>query len=170
MSSLLRSLGAHGRLAAAGGAVVAASLLLPWYGVTFAGGLLKTPLGTFGWVEAALLLTLGAVALLLVRSARGQRLPRPLHTGTLVTLAGVWSLALIGYRVIDRPDFGPIPESVGLRYGIFVGLGGAVVLALGGMRLRREELAEERARDRERRRTSSENAQEPTATFPSPPV
>jgi hypothetical protein len=166
MTNLLRSLGAHGRLAAAGGAIVAASLLLPWYGVAFAGGLLKTPLGTFGWVEAALLLTLGATALLLVRFARGRRLPRPLHTGTLLATAGVWSLLLIGFRILDRPDFGPIPASVGLRYGIFVALGGAVVLFLGGLRLRREELAEER----ERRRSSRESAQARTATFSSPQV
>jgi hypothetical protein len=169
VSSVLRSLGAHGRLAAAGGAVVAASLLLPWYGVNFAGGLYKTPLGAFGWVEAALLLTLGATAWLLVRSASGRRLPRPLHTGTLVALAGAWALVLIGYRIIDRPDFGPIGATAGLRYGIFVGIGGAVVLLLGGMRLRREELAEERARERDRD-SLRESAQDPTETFTSPPV
>jgi hypothetical protein len=170
VSHVLRSLGAHGRLAAAGGAVVAVSLLLPWYGVTFAGGLYKTPLGTFGWVEAALLLTLGAMALLLVRSARGARLPRPLHVGTLVALAGAWTLVLIAYRLVDRPDFGPLGATAGLRYGIFVGLGGAVVLLLGGLRLRREELDEERARNRERRDSLRENAQEATETFTSPPV
>jgi hypothetical protein len=168
VSAVFRALGAHGRLAAAGGGIVAGSLLLPWYGVTFAGGLYKTPLGTFGWVEAALLLTLGATALLLVRSARGHRLPRPLHVGTLVAVAGAWVLVLIGYRMIDRPDFGPIGATAGLRYGIFVALGGAVVLILGGLRLRREELAEERARDR--RLPLSESAQEPTETFTPPPV
>ena len=170
MSTVLRLLGAHGRLAAAGGAVVAASLLLPWYGVTFAGGLYKTPLGTFGWVEAALLLTLAATGLLLFRSTRGHRLPRPLHVGTLVAVAGVWVLLLIGYRLIDRPDFGPLGATAGLRYGIFVGLGGAVLLLLGGLRLRREELAEERARNRERRDSLRANAQEGSETFTSPPV
>jgi hypothetical protein len=170
VSTVLRSLGAHGRLAAAGGAVVAASLLLPWYGVSFAGGLYKTPLGAFGWVEAALLITLAATALLLVRSARGARLPRPLHIGTLVAVAGAWTLVLIGYRLIDRPDFGPLGATAGLRYGIFVALGGAVVLLLGGLRLRREELTEERARNRDRRKSLRENAQGRTETFTSPPV
>jgi hypothetical protein len=170
VSTLLRSLGAHGRLAAAGGAIVVASLLMPWYGVTFAGGLYKTPLGIFGWVEAALLLTLAGTAWLLLRSARGHRLPRPLHVGTLVAAAGIWVMLLIGYRVVDRPDFGPLEATAGLRYGIFVGLGGAVVLLLGGLRLRREELGEERERDRERRASLRETSQEATETFTSPPV
>jgi hypothetical protein len=172
LSTLLRRLGAHGRLAAAGGAVVVGSLLLPWYGVTFAGGLYKTPLGAFGWVEAALLLTLGATAWLLFRFASGRRLPRPLHIGTLVAAAGAWTLLLIVYRIIDRPDFGPIGASAGLRYGIFVGLGGAVVLVLGGLRLRREELGEERARERDRGDPLREStqAQEATETFTSPRV
>ena len=49
----LRTLTAHERLAVAGAAIVVASLFLPWYGVTLAGGLVKTAIGTFGWVEAA---------------------------------------------------------------------------------------------------------------------
>ena len=53
IEQLLRTLTAHERLAAAGAAIVVASLFLPWYGVTLAGGLVKTAIGTFGWVEAA---------------------------------------------------------------------------------------------------------------------
>jgi hypothetical protein len=137
----LRSLAAHERLAVAGAAIVIASLFLPWYGVTLAGGLVKTAIGTFGLIEAALLLTVGSSVLLILRCASGYKLPRPLHEGTLLALAGAWSALLIGYRVIDRPDFeiagaGP----VGLRYGIFVALVGAALMVVGGLRKRREEL------------------------------
>ncbi|HZA89202.1 MAG TPA: hypothetical protein VE401_03135 [Solirubrobacterales bacterium] len=137
---IFRSLAAHERLAVAGAAIVVASLFLPWYGVTLAGGLVKTALGTFGLIEAALILTVGSAALLILSSARGYALPRPLDEGTLLAVAGVWAALLIAYRMIDRPDFelagaGP----VGLRYGIFVALIGAALLVVGGLRKRREE-------------------------------
>jgi hypothetical protein len=154
MSTLIRSLGAPDRLASLGVATVAVSLLLPWYGVTFAGGLVKTPAGTFGFVEAALVLTIGGAAFLIVRSAYGRELPRPLHTGTLLALAGAWAGVLIAYRILDRPDFEPLNvERVGLRYGIFVAFAGAGLIVVGGLRKRREELAAEReGRDRTEQR------------------
>jgi hypothetical protein len=147
-TELLSALGAHDRLASLGVATVAVSMLLPWYGVTFAGGLLKTPAGTFGWVEAALALTVGVAGFLIVRAAWGRDLPRPLHTGTLLAVSGAWAAVLIAYRIFDRPDFEPLDvQHVGLRYGIFVALAGAGLLLLGGLRRRREELAIERSRN-----------------------
>jgi hypothetical protein len=132
---------AHERLAVAGTAVVVASLFLPWYGVSLAGGLVKTAVGTFGLIEAALLLTVGAAALLIVMCSRGFRLPRPLHEGTLLVSAGAWAAVLIAYRMLDRPDFEVVGAGrVGLRYGIFVALVGAGLLVVGGLRKRREEL------------------------------
>lgn len=141
----LSRLAAHERLAVAGAAIVLASLFLPWYGITLAGGLVKTAVGTFGLIEAALLLTVGAAAFLIVICSRGYSLPRPLHEGTLLAAAGAWAALLIGYRMLERPDFelagitGP-----GLRYGIFVALLGAGLLFVGGLRKRREELDEEK--------------------------
>ena len=145
MTDLLRSLGAHERLAAIGVGVVAVSLLLPWYGVTFA-GLVKTPLSSFSFVEAAIIITLAAAAYLIVRSERGPAFPRPLHTGTLIAAAGAWIAVLVIYRIAVRPDLGIFGDAygVGLRYGIFVALAGAVLIALGGLRCRRDELAAER--------------------------
>lgn len=140
----MRSLGAHARIAAAGVGIAALSLLLPWYGVTFAGGLVKTALGSFGFVEAAMVISLAAAAYLIVPSDRGDPLPRPLHSGTLIAVAGVWLAVLIGYRMLDRPDFGPFDAGrVGLRFGIFIALVGTVLIVIGGVRLRREELAAE---------------------------
>ena len=137
---VFRSLAAHERLAVAGAAIVVASLFLPWYGVTLAGGLVKTALGTFGLIEAALILTVGSAAFLILSSTRGYTLPRPLDEGTLLAVAGAWSALLITYRIFDRPDFELAGAGrVGLRYGIFVALIGAALLVIGGLRKRREE-------------------------------
>jgi hypothetical protein len=141
----IRSLSAHERLAALGAVIVVASLFLPWYGVTLAGGLVKTAVGTFGLIEAALLLTVGSAVLLIVACSRGYSLPRPLNEGALLVVAGAWSALLIAYRMLDRPDFELAGAGrVGLRYGIFIALIGAGLLAAGGLRERREDL--ERAR------------------------
>lgn len=121
-----------------GCAVVLASLLLPWYGVPIAGGLVKTGLADFGFAQLALLLTVGAALLLLLRSAQGGRLPRPLREGTLLAAAGIWAGLLIGFRILDRPDFG-LGFHVGLRYGIFVALAGAALITVAGLNKRIEE-------------------------------
>jgi hypothetical protein len=144
VTDLLRSLGAHERLAAIGVGVVAVSLLLPWYGVSFA-NLVRTPLGDLSFVEVAMVVTLVAAGYLIVRSERGPAFPRPLHTGTLIAVAGVWIGVLIGYRMIDRPGLGIFGDAygVGLRYGIFVAIAGAVLIVVGGLRCRRDELAAE---------------------------
>ena len=121
--------------------IVVASLFLPWYGVTLAGGLVKTAVGTFGLTEAALLLTVGSAVLLIVACSRGYSLPRPLNEGALLVAAGVWAAVLIAYRMLDRPDFELAGAGrVGLRYGIFIALIGAGLLAAGGLRERREDL------------------------------
>lgn len=122
-----------------------ASLFGPWYGVTLAGGLVKTAVGTFGLSEVALLLTVGAAGCLIIICSRGFDLPRPLNEGALLVAAGVWSAVLIAYRMLDRPAFElPGVGPVGLRYGIFVALGGAALIVVGGLRKRREVLDAER--------------------------
>jgi hypothetical protein len=143
---LLRSLGSHERLAAIGVGVVAVSLLLPWYGVSFA-GLVRTPLSRPSFVEVAIVVTLAATAYMIYRSERGPAFPRPLHTGTLIALGGAWTIVLVVYRIIDRPDLGIFGDAYGvsLRYGIFVALAGAVLIVVGGLRCRRDEIAAERA-------------------------
>lgn len=142
----IRVLAAHERLAVAGAVIVVASLFLPWYGITLAGGLVKTAIGTFGLIETALLLTVGSAALLIMACSRGYSLPRPLNEGALLVAAGGWAATLIAYRMLDRPDFDLVGAGhVGLRYGIFVALLGAALLVVGGMRKRREELEEGRS-------------------------
>jgi hypothetical protein len=146
LRSLLR-LGGFERLAALGAIACLASLPLPWYELRFAAGLGKSGLGSFGFAEAALIITLLAALTLLVRVGGGRRPPLPLHEGTLLAAAGIWSAAIVGYLMLDRPTavFADFPTDYRLGYGIFVALGGAVVLALAGLRIRRDELARQAA-------------------------
>ena len=137
IAATLRSLRGAERLAAIGAAAVPVSLLLPWYGYRFLGGLSQTGLDAFGFGQAAVLVTVAATLFLIVRCARGYRPPRPLSEGVLLIAAGAWMAVLLGYLMLDRPDqFEPLEAR--LRYGIFVGLGGSLAVVVGGMRLRRE--------------------------------
>ena len=126
---------------AAGAIAVVASLLLPWYGIPFSRELSVTGLDNFGWVNAAILVTVGAVVVLVVREAGGLRLARPLRAAELVMAGGLWAALLTAYLMIDRPDELGDVGSVDLRYGIFVALGGCVTIIIGGMRMRAERIA-----------------------------
>lgn len=142
-AELYRSLRPPARLAALGALAILASLLLPWYGLRLTGGLAKTGIDSFGVGQLALVLTVGAALYLIVRCAGDYRLPRPLHEGTLLAVAGAWAALLVGYLMLDRPDGIAGFTELRLRYGIFVALGGAVALFVGGLRLRRQELRAE---------------------------
>jgi len=126
------------RLAAVGAAVAAGSLLLPWYGIELEliSGFSQTGLEAFNFAHAALLATAGAAIALVWRCAGGDPLPRPLGEGALLIAAGLWIGLLIAYLAVDRPDEIAGFSKVRLRYGIFVALGGATALTLGGVRLR----------------------------------
>ena len=143
-TELFRSLPPPARLAATGALVVVVSLLFPWYGLQFGPGLSQTGFDSFGFGQLALLLTIGAAGFLIVRCAGPYELPRPLHEGTLLTVAGVWAAILVGYLMLDKPDEIMGDSHLHLRYGIFVALAGAVAMVVGGLRLRRTELAAER--------------------------
>jgi hypothetical protein len=129
-----RALGAGQRIAAIGALTIMGSMVLPWYGFKLIPGLSQTGLDAFGWGQAALALTAIAVLVLIFRTARGRAVPRPLAEGPLLVLAGVWAAVVVAYLMIDRPDaFDPL--KVTLTYGIFVALGGAFAMILGGLRV-----------------------------------
>jgi hypothetical protein len=142
--SVFRSLRPPARLAAVGALAVPGSLLFPWYGIEFSSGLSQTGLDAFGLGQLALLLTVGAALFLIVRCAGGYELPRPLREGTLLAVAGVWAAVLVGYLMLDKPDEISGRTGIHLRYGIFVALGGALAMVVGGLRLRRDEIVAER--------------------------
>jgi hypothetical protein len=143
----LLSLGRYERLAALGALACIASVPLPWYHVRYADSFTKSGFGSFGFAEAALLITVAAALVLLVEVGRGRRPPLPLHVGTMLIVAGVWSAILVGLLMIDRPtttirDF---PTDYALSFGIFVAMAGAVTIAVAGWRIRHSELSREAA-------------------------
>jgi protein-S-isoprenylcysteine O-methyltransferase Ste14 len=126
------------RMCVIGAVAVAASLLLPWYGIRFSGGLSVTGLDSFGFAHAALLLTVGSAVALIAHRLMGHTLPRPLERGTLVAVAGAWASLLVAYLMVDRPEELAGSTSIGLRLGAFVAMGGALIVLGAGIRLRRE--------------------------------
>jgi hypothetical protein len=135
------------RLAALGALGCAASTLLPWYRAPV-DNLGKSAWGSFGFALLALLITLAAALALLLQSGRGRRPPTPLHEGTLLALAGIWSGVIIAYLMLDRPTFTleDFHQEYDLAYGVFVALAGAAVLTVAGLRIRRIEALGERGR------------------------
>lgn len=123
--------------------VCCASLVMPWYRIPAAGRFEKSGIGSFGFAEAALLVCLLAALVLIGLVRRGRRPPLPMHEGSLLAVAGIWSAVLVAYLMVDRPEETAFefPIDYGLRYGIFVALGGALLLALGGVRVRKLELS-----------------------------
>jgi hypothetical protein len=133
-----RPLSSAERIACAGAVAVAAGMLFPWYGIPFSQGLSVTGLDSFGFAHAALLITAGAAVVVVAREAAGRTLARPLRSAELVVVAGTWAAVLSGYLIADRPDELAGSTQVGLRFGVFVTLGGCVAIVVGGLRMRTE--------------------------------
>jgi hypothetical protein len=133
------------RLAGLGILICAGSTLLPWYRAPVE-DLGKTPWGDLGFALPALLVTLAAALALLLRVGSGRRPPLPMHEGTLLAAAGIWSALIVAYLMFDRPQFdlAGFDQEYRLAYGVFVALGGAGLLTLAGLRIRRRELRRER--------------------------
>lgn len=161
----LLSLGGYERLAALGAVICFASLPMPWYRIRFASRFAKSGFGSFGFAEAALLITVGAALILLIEVARGRRPPLPLHEGTLILVAGIWSAGIVGFLMVDRPSttISDFPTDFGLSYGIFVAMAGAAMIAIAGWRIRHEELSREAAG---RVTREAEAARSPTSASP----
>ncbi len=161
---VLLSLGRFEQLAALGAVICVASLALPWYRLGLAGGLGRSGASSFGFAVAALIITAASALALLIRVGSGRRPPLPLHEGTLLAVAGAWSAVIIGYLMIDRPTatIADFPTAFSLGYGIFVAMGGAIVLVLAGLRVRGDEVAIKAAT----RQVTEEEARSPTSSSP----
>jgi len=129
------------RVVCGGAIAVAVSTLLPWYGIPFGDGLAVTGLDELGFGLAAVLLTVAAAVVLVVREASGRSLSRPLRAPELLVLAGAWGALLCVYLAFDRPDELGGTTAVSPRLGVFVALGGCVAVGLGGLRMRVERRA-----------------------------
>lgn len=135
----LRKLRGPERIGALALIVITGSLMLPWYGLTSETELVVTGWGAFSWAEAALMAVVVATAVLLAKVGAGYVPPRPLSTGALMLAAGIWAALIIAYRLVDGPelDLGRASETYTPRQGIVIALGGAVMLAVAGVRARR---------------------------------
>jgi hypothetical protein len=127
-----------------------ASLFLPWYQETViptstSGA--KTPLpsasltgwAAFSFVEAAVLLVAVGVVVLLFLRAEGRAFHVPGGDGGVITAAGLWTSALIVWRMFDKQGtsgHGLYVTTSGIEWGIFIALGVAVLLAYAGTRIR----------------------------------
>jgi hypothetical protein len=126
-----------------GGAALAlvVSMLLPWYQVSFFKGSdavtdSRSALQVFTWVEAAILLVALAVLFLVYARAQRQAFHLPGGDGFVVSLAGGWALALIVWRLFDKPDVDERAATVGIQWGIFFSLLAAAALVAAGARVR----------------------------------
>ena len=126
------------RLIVAGAIVVAAGLLLPWYGIPFSRGLSVTAIDRFGFAHVALLLTVAAAVFVAAGVAAGRPAPVPFQPWALVAAAGVWAALLVGFLMVARPEELAGSTDVGLRLGPFVSLGGCLAIVAGGLRMREE--------------------------------
>ena len=153
-------------------AALAASLVLPWYQKSFVppgkSEFVQDNMSAFGvftFVEAAVLLVAAGVLFLIWARAQGKAFHLPGGDGAVITLAGGWAMALLVWRVFDRPgDDGPSSD-VGIQWGFFFAIAAAAALIAAGARVRAahrpeppnpvaEDLEWEAAAPRPRRRDS----------------
>jgi hypothetical protein len=136
-------------MAAFASAALFVTLFLPWYQVTLIAPARSAKLqsasaaitgwGAFSFVEAAVLLVAAGVLTLLFQRAEGRAFHLPGGDGGVITAAGIWTCALIVWRIFDKQGAttqGPSATSSGVEWGIFVALAAAGFLAYSGSRIR----------------------------------
>jgi hypothetical protein len=123
------------------------SMFLPWYQQNAVVSAPKTvPLQSqnldafqvFSFVEAAVLLVAIALIYMLFARAEGREFNMPGGDGTVVFAAGVWTGALLIFRLFDKPSIGgrAVAGNVGVQWGIFFALAAAGLIAYSGSRMR----------------------------------
>jgi len=133
----LRELPPESRMTGGAAAALIFSMVLPWYQVSSLGkDESRSAFAVFTWVEAAILLV--ALAVLFLVYARSQRMAfhLPGGDGFVVSAAGAWALALIVWRLFDKPDVDERAATVGIQWGIFFALLSAAALVAAGARVR----------------------------------
>jgi hypothetical protein len=144
-AALLRGLAPELRLAAATAAGLGFTLILPWYEKSF---FATTGSGTvavtdslsafqvFSFVEAAILLVAAGVLYLVYARAQEKAFHLPGGDGTVIMAAGGWALALLVWRLFDKPDVDDPGATVGIQWGMFAALLAAGMLTAAGARVR----------------------------------
>jgi hypothetical protein len=165
-----RALSADQQIAGLAAVGVLVSMFLPWYGKNTydrrAGRFVSDSISAFGtvsFVEAAVFLVAAGVLVLLFTRAERREYELPGGDGTVIFGAGLWAVALIFWRVFDKPDVAGQAGTVGIQWGFFVAFVAAGGLAAAGWRMREHERA---SRGTPPRRTRGEPP--PTEAEPPP--
>jgi hypothetical protein len=131
------------RMAGIAAIVLVLSMALPWYQRTVDPGssteLSSKSLSAFAvftFVEAAVLLVAGGVLFLIWARMEGKGFHLPGGDGLVISVAGGWAVALLIWRVFDRPGDDAPGVVVGVQWGFIVALGAAVALVAAGARVR----------------------------------
>jgi hypothetical protein len=139
----LRALPQELKLAGAAAVALAASLLLPWYeksfvprGTTIFVKQNVSAFGVFSFVEAAVLLVAAAVIYLVWARSQAKGFHLPGGDGTAITMAGGWAIALLVWRLFDKPTAGGGAATVGIQWGLFGAFLAAGALVAAGARVR----------------------------------
>lgn len=145
LGGTLRGLPPESRVVGGAAAALAFSLVLPWYQVSYfaqVGGRVRTAgdsrsaLEVFSWVEAAVLLVSLSVLYLVWARAQRRAFHLPGGDGMVVSVAGGWALALLVWRLFDKPGIADPGATIGIQWGIFGALLGAGALVGAGARVR----------------------------------
>jgi hypothetical protein len=141
----LRRLRAGEWVAAASGVALLVSLFLPWYRPEVCITSYRVPdvsdcAGLTGWESLAaidvLLAFVAASGVLLAIVTAVQRVPAvPIATSALVSIAGVFGVVLVLFRLIDIPD-----GASGRDWALWLGLAGAVGIPAGAFIAMRDEI------------------------------
>ncbi|HYM57552.1 MAG TPA: hypothetical protein VES79_06265 [Solirubrobacteraceae bacterium] len=145
LGGTLRGLPPESRVVGGAAAALAFSLVLPWYQVSYfaqVGGRVRTAadsrsaLEVFSWVEAAVLLVSLSVLYLVWARAQRRAFHLPGGDGIVVSVAGGWALALLVWRLFDKPGIADPGATIGIQWGIFGALLAAGALVGAGARVR----------------------------------
>ena len=140
----LRDMPAELRTAAIAAVALVVAMVLPWYqksyfaqvrGRTEAVQDNLSALQAFSFVEGAILLVAVGVVFLAWARANARAFHLPGGDGVVVTAAGVWALALLVWRLFDKPDVQGA-ATMGVQWGIFGAMLAAGVLIAAGGRVR----------------------------------
>jgi hypothetical protein len=133
------------KIAGGAGVLLLVSLFLSWYGVDLGGiaaaagvDVSVNAWDAFGLIDLVLFLTALAAIAHAALAASDRKVELPVSPAQVVAGLGALSVLLIVYRLLNQP--GP-NELVGVRFGLFVGLLGAIGVALGGFRSLQDEPA-----------------------------
>jgi hypothetical protein len=144
-----RALSADEHLAAGAAVALFVTMLLPWYQQNAVVNAPRTaPLQSrnlnafqvFSFVEAAVLLVAVSVVYLLYARAERRNFRLPGSDGAVVMTAGLWTMALLVFRLFDKPGISShgIAANVGIQWGIFFALAAAALMVYAGSRMRAE--------------------------------